>query len=81
MKLKILFINTHKFTQLSSFSPITAAHAVPLEHTSLGGELTCNEIDGPRRSRLNTVLNEYLPLTCRRMVRVTPHDGTRFWSR
>lgn len=43
--------------------------------------LTCNEVDGPRRVRLQKVISDYLPPSVRSSVKVTPHDGTSFWAR
>jgi 16S rRNA C967 or C1407 C5-methylase (RsmB/RsmF family) len=38
-------------------------------------------VDPTRRSRLQDVVQQYIPAHCRRRVRVTGHDATRHWSR
>jgi 16S rRNA C967 or C1407 C5-methylase (RsmB/RsmF family) len=40
----------------------------------------CNEVDPGRRSRLQSVLLQYLPATARRRVRVTGHDAVKHFS-
>ena len=39
------------------------------QNVALCGSLTCNELDAPRRSRLQSVLNAYLPAPLKRKVR------------
>ncbi len=42
------------------------------------GELVCNERSATRRARLHRVLDEHLPPSTRRLVRVTGHDAARW---
>ncbi|KAL3142005.1 NOL1/NOP2/Sun domain member 3 [Trebouxia sp. C0010 RCD-2024] len=51
------------------------------QNVALCGSLTCNELDAARRSRLQGVLDAYLPAPLKRKVRVTPHDAARYWTR
>ena len=53
----------------------------PQRSCTSSGRLVANELDPARRSRLQDVINQYIPAHHRRRVRVTSHDGTRHWSR
>ena len=45
---------------------VSAQHG---QNVALSGSLTCNELDAPRRSRLQSVLDAYLPAPLKRKVR------------
>lgn len=51
------------------------------QHTAAVGSLTCNELDPSRKSKLQTVMDSYLPLALKDRVRLTPHDSARYWGR
>ncbi|KAI7837380.1 hypothetical protein COHA_008819, partial [Chlorella ohadii] len=51
------------------------------ESAAFSGSLVCNELDASRRARLVRVLRDYVPVPARYRIRVTPHDGARFWGR
>lgn len=49
----------------------TTCAAAPTTPAPAPGRLVCNELDPQRRHRLGTVLQEYLPATCRKHVKVS----------
>ncbi|KAA6410725.1 MAG: NOL1 NOP2 sun family, partial [Trebouxia sp. A1-2] len=51
------------------------------QHTAAIGSLTCNELDPSRKSRLQIVMDSYLPPVLKKRVRLTPHDSARYWGR
>ena len=50
----------------STPATLSAQHG---QHVALAGSLTCNELDAPRRSKLHSVLDAYLPAPLKRKVR------------
>lgn len=50
----------------STPATLSAQHG---QNVALSGSLTCNELDAPRRSRLQSVVDAYLPVLLKRKVR------------
>ena len=59
----------------STPATLSAQHG---QNMALAGSLTCNELDAPRRSRLQRVLDAYLPGPLKRKVRYDS-GATLFW--
>ncbi|DBB11045.1 TPA: 5-methylcytosine rRNA methyltransferase nsun4 [Trebouxia sp. C0006] len=65
-------------SDLNLTATLSAQHG---QHTAAIGSLTCNELDPSRKSRLQIVMDSYLPPALKKRVRLTPHDSARYWSR
>ncbi|KAL0021804.1 hypothetical protein WJX77_002119 [Trebouxia sp. C0004] len=65
-------------SDLNMTPTLSAQHG---QHTAAVGSLTCNELDPSRKSRLQIVMESYLPPALKKRVRLTPHDSARYWGR